>query len=210
MTKQEKVLKIIDRLEKVYPEPKTALHYTTPLDLLVSTMLSAQATDKLVNTVTPALFAEYKTAEDYARASVEEIDSMITKVNFHRNKAKAIYAAARQMVENHAGEVPRTMEELDALPGVARKTANVVLGNAFGIPVGIAVDTHVMRLSKKLGLTDNDTPEKIEIDLMEIVPKEKWITFSHLLILHGRDMCTARTHSCENCPLKELCPDSIA
>ena len=210
MTRQEKVEKIITRLEKVYPDPTTALHYTNPFELLVATILSAQTTDKLVNTVTPAVFAKYKTTMDYAQAKFEDLDKMLAKVNFHRNKATAIIAAAKQIVEKHGGKVPRTMEELDALPGVARKTANVVLGNAFNIAAGIAVDTHVMRLSKKLGLTDNDTPEKIEQDLMHIVPKKKWITFSHLLILHGRDICTARPHTCEYCPLNELCPDKKA
>lgn len=207
MTKQEKVREIIKRLEKVYLHPKTALLFSSPHELLFATILSAQATDKVVNTVTPALFTKYKTAQDFANASVADIDSMIKKVNFHNNKAKSIHAAALQIMEKHGGKVPETMEELDGLPGVARKTANVVLGSAFNKAEGIAVDTHVMRLSTKLGLTDKKTPEKIEQDLMQIVPKTKWIAFSHLLILHGRDICTARSHTCDNCPLGDLCPD---
>ncbi len=207
MKKEEKVTLIIDRLSKVYPHPKSALNYTTPLELLIATILSAQTTDKLVNTVTPALFTKYKTARDFATASVEEIDHFIKKVNFHKGKAKNIKEAARIINEKYNGEVPQTMEELDALPGVARKTANVVLGGAFGKAEGIAVDTHVMRLSRKLKLTNATDPIKAELDLMKIVPKEKWISFSHMLILHGRDICTARSHTCENCPLGDICPD---
>lgn len=207
MTQQEKVKLIIKRLSKVYPHPKTALNYTTPLELLIATILSAQATDKLVNLVTPDLFKRYKTAKDYAKAPVEEIDTMIKRVNFHYNKAKSIKAAAQMIVEKHGGKVPDTMEELDALPGVARKTANVVLGNAFHKAEGIVVDTHVMRLSTKLGLTKEKDPVKIEQDLMKIVPKDKWIDFAHMLILHGRDMCPARPHTCANCPLEDLCQD---
>jgi endonuclease-3 len=207
MTKREKVLEIIKRLHAVYPHPKTALQYSTPLELLVATILSAQATDKLVNLVTPILFKKYKTAKDYANASVEELDSYIKKVNFHNNKAKNIKAAAKVIDEKYNGKVPDTMEDLDALPGVARKTANVVLGNVFGKAEGIVVDTHVMRLSKKLGLTDKNDPVKIEQDLMQIVPKDKWIDFSHLLINFGREYCPARPHVCRDCPLGDLCPD---
>jgi endonuclease III len=207
MTKEDKVKEIIKRLAVVYPHPKTALNYKTPLDLLIATILSAQATDKLVNTVTPALFNKYKTAKDYAEASVGEIDAMITKVNFHFNKAKNIKAAATIIAEKHHGKIPDTMEELDALPGVARKTANVVLGTIYKKTEGIVVDTHVMRLSQRLGLTDKKDPVKIEQDLMLIVPKERWIDFSHMLILYGREYCPARSHSCPNCPLKDLCPD---
>lgn len=207
MTRQEKVKQIIQRLSKAYPHPKTALNFTTPLELLVATILSAQATDKLVNTITPNLFKKYKTAKDYANASVEDIDSMIRKVNFHNNKAKSIKAAAQMIVDKHGGKIPDNMEDLDALPGVARKTANVVLGNAYHKAEGVVVDTHVMRLSKKLGLTDATDPVKIELDLMKIVPKDKWIDFSHMLILHGRDMCPSRPHTCTNCPLEDLCPD---
>lgn len=207
MTKEQKVKEIIKRLSKIYPDPKTALIFTTPLQLLIATILSAQATDKLVNTVTPELFKKYKTAKDFADAPVEDIDAMIRKVNFHNNKAKSIKAAAQMIVEKHGGKVPDNMEDLDALTGVARKTANVVLGNAFHIAEGIVVDTHVMRLATKLGLTDKKDPEKIEQDLMKIVPKENWIDFSHLLILFGREFCPARPHACANCPLGDLCPD---
>lgn len=207
MTKEEKVKEIIKRLSKIYPHPKSALNFTTPLELLIATILSAQTTDRLVNTVTPALFARYKTAKDYADAPVGEIDTMISKVNFHSNKAKSIKAAAHMIVEKHSGKMPDNMEDLDALPVVARKTANVVLGGAFHKAEGVVVDTHVMRLATKLGLTEQKTPEKIELDLMKIVPKDRWIDFPHMLILHGREMCPARPHTCAGCPLGELCPD---
>lgn len=208
MTKEEKVNEITKRLRKIYKNPKTALAYKTPLDLLVATMMSAQTTDKLVNTLTPALFEKYKTAKDYAAAPAEDIAKMISKVNFANNKAKNIKAAAEIIVEKHAGKVPDNMEDLDALPGVARKTANVVLGNAYHKAEGVVVDTHVMRLSTKLGLTDKKDPEKIEQDLMKIVPKEDWIDFSHMLILFGREYCPARPHDCDDCPLGDLCPDN--
>lgn len=207
MTKEEKVKEIIKRLVKEWPHPKTALMHTNALELLVATMLSAQTTDKLVNTLTPALFKKYPTAKDYANANYDELDAMIAKVNFHRNKAKAIQAAAKIIDEKYGGRVPDNMEELDALPGVARKTANVVLGNAYGKAEGVVVDTHVMRLSVRLGLTTEKTPEKIELELMKIVPKDKWIDFSHLLINYGRAYCTARPHVCADCPLGDLCPD---
>lgn len=207
MTKEEKVKEIIKRLYTVNPHPRTALNHTNALELLVATILSAQTTDKLVNTLTPELFKKYKSANDFAKASFEELDKMIAKVNFHINKAKNIIAAAKIIVEKHGGKVPDTMEELDALPGVARKTANVVLGSAFKKSEGIVVDTHVMRLSQKLGLTDNKTPEKIEADLMKIVPKDKWIDFPHLLTTFGREYCPARPHVCADCPLGDLCGD---
>ncbi len=208
MTKEEKVTEIIKRLSKVYPHPATALLFSNPLELLIATILSAQTTDKLVNTITPSLFKKYKNAKDFAEAPLEELDKEITKVNFHNNKAKNIKEAARIIAEKYNGKVPDTMEKLDALPGVARKTANVVLGNAFHKAEGVVVDTHVMRLTAKLGLTKEKTPEKIEQDLMKIVPKDKWIDFSHLLILHGRDTCPARPHKCINCPLGDLCPEA--
>ena len=207
MTREEKAKEIIKRLSKVYPHPKTALHHANALELLVATILSAQTTDKTVNFVTPELFKKYKTARDYANAPLEELDSMVKRVNFHNNKAKSIKAAATIIAEKYNGRVPDTMEELDALPGVARKTANVVLGNAFKKAEGVVVDTHVMRLSQRFGLTTQKTPEKIEEDLMKIIPKDKWIDFSHLLINFGRDYCPARPHVCANCPLGDLCPD---
>jgi endonuclease-3 len=207
MSKEEKVKEIIKRLSKLYPHPRTALHHETPLQLLIATMLAAQATDKLVNTVTPELFKKYKTAKDFAQAPVEEIDAMVRKVNFHFNKSKNIKAAAQMIVEQYGGKVPQTMEELDALPGVARKTANVVLGDAFNKSVGIVVDTHVIRLSNKLRLTTQKDPVKIEKDLMAIVPKERWRDFGHYLTYFGREYCPARPHKCDECPLKEICPD---
>lgn len=207
MTMQEKVLEIIKRLYKAFPNPKVELKYSSPFELLVATILSAQCTDKLVNTVTPALFTKYKTIEDYAKTPVAEIDRMIAKINFHTNKAKNIVAAAKMIMETYGGTVPNTMEELDALPGVARKTANVILGSIFGKAEGIVVDTHGIRLANKLGLTTSKDPVKIEQDLMAIVPKDKWIEFGHLLTLHGRYQCPARLHTCDDCPLGDLCPD---
>lgn len=207
MTREEKVTKIIKYLSKLYPHPKSALLHKTPFQLLVATMLSAQTTDKLVNTVTPALFEKYKTPKDFADAPIKEIDEMIKKVNFHNNKSKNIKAAARIIVDRHNGEIPQTMEELDALPGVARKTANVVLSDAFHKPAGIVVDTHVIRLANKLGLTNHKDPVKIEKDLIKIVPKEEWQYFGHYLVYFGREYCPARPHTCDDCPLKDLCPD---
>lgn len=207
MTLQEKALEIYKRLKKDNPHPVVELDYKTPFQLLVATILSAQATDKLINTVTPALFARYKTIDEMARANVEDIDALIAKVNFHANKAKNIQAAAAMIMKDYGGVVPQTMEELDALPGVARKTANVVLGSAFGIASGIVIDTHGIRLSNKLGLTTHKDPVKIEADLMKLLPKEYWIEFGQLLTLHGRHTCVARPHDCVPCPLGDLCPE---
>lgn len=207
MTKEEKVKEILKRLYRVYPHPKTALNYSNPLELLVATILSAQTTDKLVNQVTENLFKKYTTVGDYAEVSINELDKDIPRVNFHQNKAKSIQGAAKMIIEKFGGKVPDTMKGLDSLPGVARKTANVVLGNAFKKAEGIAVDTHVARLARKLRLTHQKDPVKIELDLMKVVPKENWIDFSHLLINHGRDMCTAKPHTCQGCPLGDLCPD---
>lgn len=197
----------MERLYKVYPKPYVELDYKTPFQLLVATIMAAQCTDKLVNTLTPALFKSFKTIQDMANATVEDIDLLISKVTFHANKAKNIKACAQIIMEQHGGKVPETMEELDALPGVARKTANVVLNNAIGKSYGIAIDTHGIRLSHRLGLSDGKTPEKIELELMEYIPKEKWADFGNLLTLHGRHKCTARPHTCENCPLGDLCPE---
>lgn len=207
MTKQEKVKEITLRLRKIYPHPKIALHFSTPLELLIATMLAAQTTDKLVNQITPVLFSKYKTANDYAHAPVEELELLISKVNFYRNKAKAIREASKIIDEQYRGNVPNTMQALDALPGVARKTANVVLGSAFHNAEGIVVDTHVMRLSKKLGLTDKKTPEKIEEDLMQIVPKNDWIDFPNMLTLFGREYCPAKAKSCAHTALGDLFVD---
>lgn len=192
MTNTEKAKEVVKRLKKIYPKPKTALDFTNPLELLVATMLSAQCTDKLVNLVTPEVFKKYKTAKDYAHADYDELNKLIGKVTFHNNKAKSIIAAAKVIDEKYKGKVPETMEELDRLPGVARKTANVVLGQAFGKAEGIVVDTHVRRLANKLGLTNSQDPVKIEEDLMKVIPKEDWITFPSALILYGREYAPAR------------------
>lgn len=207
MNKKEKAQEIYKRLAKVYPDIIIELDYKTPFQLLVATIMAAQTTDKLVNTLTPALFTKYPTIQDMANANIEDIAALISKVTFAFNKAKNIKAAAQMITEKYAGKVPQTMEELDALPGVARKTANVVLGHAFKIPSGIVIDTHGIRLSHKLGLSEGKTPEKIEQDLMELVPQDKWIHFGSILTLHGRHKCVARPHTCEDCPLGDLCPE---
>jgi len=207
VNKEEKVNQILKRLYLAYPKPKTALIYKTPWELLVATILSAQATDKVVNTVTPALFKKYQSIKSFAQSKLSELDKDISRVNFHSNKAKSIQGAAKMILEKYKGKVPDNMEDLDLLPGVARKTANVVLGNAYGKNEGIVVDTHVIRLSQKLGLTSQKDPVKIEADLMKIVPRNKWRDFSHLLINFGREYCPARPHKCISCPLGDLCPD---
>ncbi len=207
MNKKEKAQEIYKRLAKVYPDIIIELDYKTPFQLLVATIMAAQTTDKLVNTLTPALFTKYPTIQDMANANIEDIAALISKVTFAFNKAKNIKAAAQMITEKYAGKVPQTMEELDALPGVARKTANVVLGHAFKIPSGIVIDTHGIRLSHKLGLSEGKTPEKIEQDLMELIPQDKWIHFGSILTLHGRHKCVARPHTCEDCPLGDLCPE---
>lgn len=203
MTKEEKVRFILDRLYKIYPNPRTALDFRNPFELLIATILSAQATDKSVNLATPQLFAEFPDASHLAKAEAEKVDKLISNINFHQNKTKLIIKCAQMLVDKFDGKIPDNMEDLDSLPGVARKTANVVLGNAFGKAEGVVVDTHVMRLSQKYGLTHEKDPVKIEQDLMRVVPKDKWIDFSHLVINHGRDCCTARGSKPE-CPLKEL------
>lgn len=207
MTKSEKALEIWKRLKKVYPKPIVELDFTSPFQLLVATILAAQCTDKLVNTVTPGLFQAFPTIQDMAQASVQAIDSHITKVTFHSNKAKNIQAAAAMIMDQYQGEVPQTMVELDALPGVARKTANVVLSHAFGKAEGIVIDTHGIRLSNRLGLTAEKDPVKIESDLMALLPKDTWIDFGSMLTLHGRHLCVSRPHACDNCPLGDLCPE---
>lgn len=208
MTKQEKVLEIIKRLKKVYPHPKIALKFENPYQLLIATILSAQATDISVNFATPVLFKKYPRPEDLEKADVSEIGRLIKNINFHNNKAKTIKSAAVMLVDKFGGKVPDNIEDLDSLPGVARKTANVILGSAFGKSQGLVVDTHVIRLANKLNLTESKDPVKIEKDLMEIVPKNEWINFSLMLIQHGRDICKARPHTCQNCPLKDFCPDA--
>jgi len=204
-----RVLKIIELLEKEYPKAKTALHYTSPLEILIATILSAQCTDKRVNVVTKSLFKKYKTAEDYANADLGELEEDVRSTGFYRNKAKNIKRSGRMLVEKFDSQVPRTMDELLELSGVARKTANIVLSNAYGVIEGIAVDTHVRRLSKRLGLTENKNPNKIEADLMEIVPKSHWKRITDLLIFHGRNVCMAKKPKCGSCGLNRLCPSAF-
>lgn len=198
--------KIIDALDRTYPEAHCELDHRSPLELLIATILSAQCTDKRVNLVTTGLFKKYRSAADYAKAPLAELEQAIKTTGFFRNKARNLKAACQAVVEKHGGQVPQTMDELVQLGGVGRKTANVVLGNAFGINVGVVVDTHVARLSYRLGLTKQKTPEKIERDLMALVPQNQWTLFSHWLIWHGRRRCFARKPDCANCEIKKLCP----
>ena len=191
-----------------YPDARTELDWSNPLELLVATILSAQTTDVQVNRVTESLFSKYRTAEDYADSTPDELEEDIRPTGFYRNKARSLRGMANALVEKHAGEVPRTMSELVALPGVGRKTANVVLGNAFGTNEGIVVDTHVRRVSGRLGLTESSDPVNIEQELMEVVPEEDRTIFSHLLILHGRRTCKARKPDCPNCILNDICPSA--
>ena len=196
-------------LKEAYPDARTELVWEDPLQLLVATMLSAQSTDVRVNEVTKGLFLKYRAAEDYAEVDLDRLEEEIRSVGFFRNKARSIKSMARALVEEYEGEVPRTMEELVALPGVGRKTANVVLGNAFGVDEGVVVDTHVRRLSNRLGLSKENDPEKIERDLLEIVPEEERTLFSHLLIFHGRRVCKSRKPDCPNCALNDVCPSAF-
>ena len=208
MSKKAKFLRaeqIYMRLDAAYPEARCALNFTNPLQLLIATILSAQSTDKTVNLVTPALFKRYKTAKHFAESQTPELEEMIHSTGFFRNKAKSVQGACRLLVEKHKGQVPQTMEELLELPGVARKTANVVLGVAFEKAEGVVVDTHVQRLSQRLDFTKEERPEKIEEDLMKLFPRERWIQLSHLLIHHGRAICVARKPKCAQCPIEDLC-----
>jgi endonuclease-3 len=204
--KKERARKIIAALQKVYPNAHCELNFSNPLELLVATILSAQCTDKRVNIVTEELFKKYRTANDFAEAKLPELEQTIKTAGFYRNKAKSIQSAARSIVEKHGGKVPSTMEELVELGGVGRKTANVVLGNAFDIQLGIAVDTHVARLSYRFGFTSETDPVKIEEILMKIVPQKQWTLVSHVIIWHGRRRCFARNPDCKNCEILELCP----
>ena len=196
------------RLKAEYPDARIELDWSNPLELLVATILSAQTTDVQVNRVTESLFSKYRTAEDYADSNPGELEEDIRPTGFYRNKARSLRGMARALVEEHGGEVPRTMSELVALPGVGRKTANVVLGNAFGLNEGIVVDTHVRRVSGRLGLTESSDPVKVEQELMRLVPERDWTIFSHLLILHGRRTCKARKPDCPNCILNDICPSA--
>ncbi len=200
---------VVKRLRKAYPEAKTELAFQSAFELLVATILSAQTTDVRVNMVTPTLFATYPTAAALAAAKREELEAIIRSTGFFRNKAKSLIGMATAIVDRFGGAVPRTMAELVTLPGVGRKTANVVLGNAFDTNEGIVVDTHVTRLSQRLGLTKHTDPVKIELDLMPLVPRRDWALFSHLLIFHGRRVCFARSPRCEACVLNDICPSAF-
>jgi endonuclease III len=203
------VREVVRRLKKAYPDAHTELDFTTPWQLLVATILSAQSTDRTVNLVTPALFARYATPADLAVANPEEVETIIKSTGFFRNKTKSIIGAAKGVSDSYGGAVPSTMDELVGLPGVGRKTANVVLGNAFDKNEGIVVDTHVTRLSKRLGFTANTDAVKIEEDLMPVVPRRDWTIFSHLLIFHGRRVCFARKPNCAGCVLADICPSAF-
>ena len=206
MDNKKKLLEIMKRLKKEYPEPKIALIYRNPFELLVATMLSAQTTDVHVNKVTEKLFKKYKSIKDYADVPLDTLKKDINSINFYNNKAKNIQASANLIIEKFNSKVPKTMEELISLPGVARKTANIILSNAYGINEGIAVDTHVKRLAYRLGLTNHEDPVKIEKDLMAITPKEEWSNISHLLIFHGRKICQAKKPRHMECALYAICP----
>lgn len=205
----EQVRAILAELRRLYPDAKTSLNFSNPLELLVATQLSAQSTDERVNKVTADLFKKYSRVEDYAMVSHEELEKDIQSTGFYHTKAKNIRAAAQRIMTNYGGEVPRTIEDLITLPGVGRKTANVVLGNAFGIVEGIVVDTHVGRLARRFGWTTNEGPVKVEQDLMRIIPRTDWLDLSHMLIYHGRAICLARKPLCAQCALVHLCPSAF-
>lgn len=202
------ITEVIDRLKREYPDADTELNWENPLELLVAVILSAQCTDVRVNQVTENLFEKYRSAEDYASVPQEELETDIRPTGFFRNKAKSIQGMSRALIEEHGGGVPRTMPELVALPGVGRKTANVILGNVFGVNEGVVVDTHVKRLSNRLGFTDENSPEKVERDLLPLVPEEDRTVFAHLLIFHGRRVCKARKPLCPECLLNDVCPSA--
>jgi endonuclease-3 len=206
--KKSRTGRIASGLREAYPDAHCELHHSNPLELLIATILSAQSTDRQVNVVTAGLFKKYRTAADYANAALPDLQRDIQSLGFFRNKAKSIKACCQALVERHHGRVPESMEELTQLAGVGRKTANVVLGNAFGINCGVVVDTHVARLSQRLALTRQTEPEKIEQELMKLVPQDQWTLFSHLLIWHGRRRCFARKPDCPDCEVRELCPSA--
>jgi len=205
MPAKDEARKLVRRILREYPSPRPTLDFSNGLELLVATILAAQCTDERVNQVTKRLFEKYRDAGAYAEAKQSQLEKEVKSTGFFRQKAKAIREVCRKIVEKHGGEVPRTMEELTALPGVGRKTANMVLGDTFGMP-GIIVDTHVKRVSERTGLTDERNPDKIEADLQAIVPKRKWTVFSHAVMAHGRSNCVARKPHCSRCPLRKLCP----
>lgn len=204
--KQIQADEVVVRLAKEYPDAHCALNHNNAFELLIATILSAQCTDERVNIVTADLFRKYRSPSDFAASVQEEMELDIRSTGFFRNKAKSIRGASQRILDEYGGEVPKTMEELLTLPGVARKTANVVLGNAFGIASGVVVDTHVKRLSYRLGLTTQKTPEKVEKDLQKLIPEKHWVMFSHWLIFHGRQVCKARKPACENCMMNDICP----
>lgn len=208
--RRTRAAQIIAQLRQDYPDARCSLDFTNALELLVATVLSAQCTDERVNQVTKALFQTYRTADDYARAPIEELERDVKPTGFYRSKARHVQEAARIIAQRYGGQVPRTMDELTALPGVARKTANVVLGNAYGIVVGVVVDTHVGRLSRRMGLTASEDPAQVEKDLMALYPQSDWLDLSHLMIYHGRAVCQARHPLCESCAVARLCPTGIA
>lgn len=203
---KQRVQKTIELLSQLYPTAKTALNYANPLELLIATMLSAQTTDAQVNKVTQTLFRKYRSAKDYAEAPILQIEEDIHSTGFYHNKARNLKACAQMLIDKFHGEVPKTMEELIQLPGVARKTANIVLYFAYGVTAGVAVDTHVMRLSQRLGLTEQKDQNRIERDLMALLPKEQWMPLTNLLIYHGRQVCTAKKPRCDACVLNKFCP----
>lgn len=205
MARYRRLEKITETLEATYPDARCALDFSTPLQLLIATILSAQSTDKRVNMVTPALFRKYKSARSFSRSEPAELEEMVHSTGFFRNKAKHIRGATKIIAGKYRGKVPDDMDQLLELPGVARKTANVVLGVAYGIAEGVVVDTHVQRLSRRLGFSKQSQPDKIEQDLMRVVPREKWIQFSHVMIHHGRGVCHARKPDCVNCTVAEVC-----
>lgn len=206
---KQRVRKIIARLKRAYPDARCSLNHSNAFELLIATILSAQCTDARVNIVTQDLFRKYRRPEDYLKVSAKELERDIRTTGFFRNKTKSIQGTAKVLTEEFGGRVPETIEELLELPGVARKTANVVLGNAFGISAGVVVDTHVTRLSHRLGLSEQKTAEKIELDLIALVPKKVWVMFPHLMIAHGRAICKARNPLCAECPIEKLCPSSF-
>lgn len=209
MTLEQTASKIIAELKKKYPAPECALIHHSPWQLLVATILSAQCTDKRVNMVTPELFKKYATPAAFAAAKQSDLEKAIHSTGFFRNKAKNIIACAQTLIDKYAGEIPQNIDDLTSLPGVGRKTASVILGTAFGKAEGIVVDTHVSRLSNRMGLTEQSDAVRIEKDLMTIIPKKHWIEFSHLLILHGRERCSARKPDCENCEVNDLCAQRL-
>jgi len=206
---EERAPEIIRRLSKAHPDAHVALNFTNPLECLVATILSAQCTDERVNMVTASLFTKYRTAEDYLKVPVEELAADIKPTGFFNQKTKSLRGACARIVDAYGGKVPNTMEDLITLPGVARKTANIVLGNSYGVVEGIAIDTHVRRVGERLGFTSEKDPDKIEQDLMRLIPRKRWFDFTYVIIDHGRGTCVARKPRCDECPVSDLCPSSL-